>query len=110
MDRARRTDAGRARRRRVAGLTLALASTGACHELTLSPDRVIALEIASATPRVTVGDTLRLVARALNSAGQPVSSAQISWRLVDTLTVIPFQLDASGLVTGIAVGAAKVQA
>jgi hypothetical protein len=50
------------------------------------------------------------VARALNSAGQPVSSAQISWRLVETVTVIPFQLDASGLVTGVAVGAAKVQA
>jgi hypothetical protein len=109
MDRARRTDARRARRHQVAGLTLALASLGACHELTLSPDRVIAVEILTAAPRVSVGDTLRLVARPLNAAGQVVSTVPVAWAVIDTGT-IPFQLDASGLVTATALGAAKVQA
>jgi hypothetical protein len=60
-------------------------------------------------PSVRVGDTLRLVARPLNAAGQLVATAQVSWAILDT-GVTAFRLDPSGLVSADAAGAAKVQA
>ncbi|MBI4500010.1 MAG: Ig-like domain-containing protein [Gemmatimonadetes bacterium] len=90
-------------------MIISLAAPSACHEITLNPDHVVALEIANTTPKVPQGDTLRLVARALNAAGQPVAGAQVTWAVLDT-AVVAFQLDPSGLVTGISPGSGKVQA
>ena len=81
----------------------------ACRELTLNPDRTIALEIANLTPKVEEGDTLRLTARALNAAGNVVPGAAVTWAVLDTGR-IAFALDPSGLVTGTFAGNNKVQA
>src|ERR1051326_5803053 len=98
MDRTRRTDAGRARGRRVAGLMLVI--TAACHDLTVDPGKVVVLEVVNSTPRVTAGDTLRMVARALNVQGQPVPGAAITWSLLAS-TASFARIDPSGLITGI---------
>jgi hypothetical protein len=90
-------------------VTLVLAAAPACRAITLPADRVIALEVATTAPRVVVGDTLRLAARALNAAGKIVPEAQITWAVLDT-GAIPFQLSASGLVTATSPGSGKVQA
>jgi hypothetical protein len=91
-------------------LTLGLAGLMACREITLSPDRVIALEVGDPAPRVEEGDTARLVARALNAAGRPVEGATVTWAVVDTGT-IGFELEPSGLVRANTPGsAARVQA
>jgi hypothetical protein len=88
---------------------VALAGAAACHELVVSPERLIALEITTPSPRVAVGDTLRLVARPLNVAGEVISGITVSWVVLDTGTV-GFQLDPSGLVRGVAAGSGRVQA
>ena len=109
MDRTRRTDARGARRRGIAGLTLAAGLALGCHNLTLSPDRVIALEIPNIAPKVNEGDTLRLVVRPLNAAGQPVTGAVVTWAVLDT-GVVAIQLESSGLVRGLTAGTTRVQA
>jgi hypothetical protein len=90
-------------------LTLALA-LAACHELTLDPNHVVALEVLNSAPRVVAGDTLRMMARALNATGQPVSGAVITWASLDTATSPYFVIDPSGLITGIRIGADSIQA
>jgi hypothetical protein len=80
----------------------------ACHDLTLNPGHVVEL-VANSTDTVAAGDTLRLVAKALNALGQPVTSATVTWALLDT-GVVAIQLDASGLVTALVPGSARVQA
>src|SRR5438105_7536263 len=101
MDRTRRADPGRARRRGVQGVMLALAAATACSDITLSPTHVIALEVKNTTPSVEQGDTVRLSARALNALGNPVSDAPITWAVLDIGAASYFQLDPSGLVHGI---------
>jgi len=88
---------------------LVLAPATACHEITLNPDRVVALEVVNSAPTVNAGDTLRLSARALNAGGQTVANATVSWTTVDT-GVVAFQLDPSGLVTGQTPGTGRVEA
>src|SRR5687768_13604420 len=109
MDRTRRTDTRGAGRRRIAGLMLVLAAAPGCRAITLSEDRVIALAIANTAPRLAVGDTLRMTARALNAAGDPVTDVEITWAVVDTGTV-GFDLSPSGLITATAPGTGRVQA
>jgi uncharacterized protein YjdB len=86
---------------------LVVATLG-CHDLTLNPDHVVTL-VAHSADTVAVGDTLRLAATALNALGQPVTSATITWALLDT-GAVKIRLDASGLVTAVDTGAARVQA
>jgi hypothetical protein len=88
---------------------LVLATVPGCRAITLSDDRVIALEIANTAPQVFVGDTLRLAARALNAAGNLVTEVEISWAVVDT-GVVAFDLSRSGLVTARVQGTGRVQA
>ena len=90
-------------------LILAVAAGAACRDLSISADRVIAIEVATTAPRVAVGDTLRLSARPLNGAGAVVSGAAVTWAPVDT--GLGFTLESTtGLVTGIKAGAWRVQA
>src|ERR1051325_10700525 len=110
MDRTRRADPGRARRRGVQGVMLALAAATGCSDITLSTTHVIALEVNNTTPSVEQGDTVRLTARALNAFGDPVAEAPVTWAVVDTGTARYFQLDPSGLVHGLSLGSGKVQA
>jgi hypothetical protein len=86
-----------------------LAACAACHEITLNPDHVVALEVVNSAPTVAAGDTLRLSARALNASGQTVTTAVVTWTTVDT-GVVAFQLDPSGLVTGTTPGTGRVEA
>ena len=90
-------------------MIISVTALAGCHEITLNPDHVVALEVANAEPTVPQGDTLRLVARALNAAGQPVTGAPVTWAVIDT-GVVAFALDPSGLVTALAPGSGRVQA
>ena len=84
-------------------------SVPACRDLTIAADRVIAIEVTTAAPKVAVGDTLRLSARALNGAGAVVPNAAVAW--VATDTAVGFSLNGTtGLVTGISAGSWHVQA
>lgn len=90
-------------------MMLCMAAVAACHEITLNPDHVVALEVANSAPMVAAGDTIRLSARALNAAGNPVAAAVVTWIVVDT-GVVAFQLDPSGLVTALTQGMGRVEA
>jgi len=77
-----------------------------CGNLPTTSDGVAFLEIIP--PRsltLAVGDTVRIVARALDRDGLPVSVA-ITWRTPDTT----ISVDEAGLVTGLASGPGRVQA
>ena len=77
-----------------------------CGNLPTTSDGVAFLEIIP-PPSLTlaVGDTIRIVARALDQDGLPVSVA-IDWRTPDTT----ISVDEAGLVTGLAAGPGRVQA
>ena len=89
-------------------LLLGAVLTAACRDLSIPTDRVIAIEVSGTAPRVAVGDTVRLSARALNGAGAVVSGATVIWAPVDT--GLGFTLGSTGLVTAITVGAWRVRA
>ncbi|HWP38892.1 MAG TPA: hypothetical protein VNL18_15205 [Gemmatimonadales bacterium] len=112
MDRARPHLSRLARRLRgVLTLSAGAAVAPACHTLLGDPDRVIALELAGGTNRiVVVGDTLRLIVRAINAAGDSVPGAPIVWSILDT-GVVGFRLEsATGRIIGEAPDTGRVQA
>ena len=77
-----------------------------CGHLPTTSDGVAFLEIvAPARLTLSVGDTVRLVARALDPDGQPVSVTVI-WRTPATTLIV----DESGLVTALAAVPGRVQA
>jgi hypothetical protein len=77
-----------------------------CSNLTEGPGGVVELEIVTpATGEVEVGETLQLTARALDRDGNPLD-VPITWLSSDPALTI----DNTGLVTGVAPGAAQVQA
>ncbi len=77
-----------------------------CGNLPTTSDGVAFLEIIPpGSLTLAVGDTVRIVARALDQDGQPVSVA-ITWRTPDTT----ISVDEAGLVTGLAAGPGRVQA
>jgi hypothetical protein len=114
VDRARRARAqgpgpGATLRRVVVAALLAIG----CAELLGDFSDIIALEYAGpAQPRVAVNDTIRLTARALDRNSQVVPDAPITWYIMEVDTVqVGFTLEqATGLVTGTAPGAWRVQA
>lgn len=78
-----------------------------CSDLTEGPGGVVELEVS--TPEVSqveVGETLQLLARALNKDGNP-TDVPITWLSSDPAVIF---VDNTGLVTGIAAGTAQVQA
>jgi len=85
---------------------VALILTAACTNLSETDSGVATLQVLAPDPAILeVGDTTRLIARALDNSGDDVS-ATIQWRAPDsTLTV-----DATGLVTADSVGTGRVQA
>lgn len=93
-------------RRRVRLGTLALLLAAGCSNLTETDSGVAKLELLTPIqPSLEVGDTTRIIARALDNNGDDIS-ATIEWRAPDsTLTV-----DATGLVTADSVGTGRVQA
>lgn len=82
-----------------------------CSEITGDLDRVIAIDVLSSlTPTVEEQDTVRLLARAVDAAGDVVEDAPIVWEVVDTPPV-GFTVDsATGLVQAFAPGSGRVQA
>jgi hypothetical protein len=85
----------------------ALCGAAACRDFTIDAGRVIVIEIANTAPTVQEGDTLRLSARLLNAAGNPVAGASATWAVADTMP--GFTLDSmTGLVTGITAGTWRV--
>ncbi|HEX6643812.1 MAG TPA: hypothetical protein VF037_03995 [Gemmatimonadales bacterium] len=81
----------------------------ACADITDAGDGVIALEVQPAVPaQVEVGDTITLVARALDRNGDPVAAA-ITWRTPDPANI--YVESATGRVAGITPGTSgRVQA
>ena len=68
------------------------------------PPAVVAV---SAADRITPGDTARLVAEAFDGDGYPIRGAEFAWSSNDTSVA---RVDASGLVTAVALGRATVTA
>ena len=70
------------------------------------------MQIESGDQSIVVGDTVQLVARAVNAAGDVVDSIAIGWQIVDVDSgQIGFTLDtASGIIAGTHPGAGRVQA
>ncbi|MEE8267750.1 MAG: hypothetical protein V3R97_02450, partial [Gemmatimonadales bacterium] len=85
---------------------VALIFVAGCTNLTETDGGVATLQLlAPVQPILEVGDTTRLIARALDRNGDDIS-ATIEWRAPDsTLTV-----DASGLITADSIGTGRVQA
>ena len=84
-------------------------SAGATGRATLAvvvpgPPAVVAV---SAADRITPGDTVRLVAEAFDGDGYPILDADFVWSSNDTSVA---RVDASGLVTAVALGRAVVTA
>ena len=91
----------------VVGLTLA------CGTVLGDLDRIVAIEIVGTTaPTVEEGDTLRLSARALDAAGDPVPEAVVVWELLDADTgQLGFTLDSlTGLISASFPGSGRVRA
>lgn len=86
--------------------TLALLLVAGCSNLSETDSGVATLQLLTPIqPTLQVGDTTRIIARALDNSGEDVS-ATIEWRAPDsTLTV-----DSTGLVTADSVGTGRVQA
>src|SRR3989442_11131842 len=89
-------------------MTALLPVAGAWLQLPATPPRfpVARLEITPAAATVEVGQQLRLTARALDAAGQPVPRAQIEWFAAG----YEGDVAATGLVTGSYAGGARVAA
>ena len=68
---------------------------------------VIAVEVSSPADSVTVGDTVRLVPEATDANGHAVADAEFTWSSSDESVMT---VDGSGLVRGIAEGAATITA
>ncbi len=69
--------------------------------------RITAVTVSPAADTIVTGDTLRLTARAVDAAGQTVTTAVVSWVSSDTSVA---EVDASGLVRGVSEGVATVSA
>src|SRR4051812_26982521 len=77
-----------------------------CSNLTEGPGGVVELEIRSpGTTEVEVGETLQLIARALDRDGNPLD-VPITWLSSDPALTV----DNTGLVTGVTAGSAQMQA
>src|SRR3989441_1272408 len=89
-------------------MTALLPIAAALLQLPATPPRfpVARLEITPAAATVKVGQQLRLTARALDAAGQPVPRAQIEWFAAG----YEGDVDSTGLVTGSYAGVARVAA
>ena len=112
MDRPRRAHTGRIVFHRgflVLAAPLLVCASG-CGDLTGDFDRIVAIEISSnILTDVEEGDTVRLIARAIDASGDIVTEAQIFWAILDTGQV-GFTVDsATGLVTGLFPGSGRVQ-
>src|SRR2546422_2677466 len=87
-------------------MTALLSIAAALLQLPVTPPRfpVARLEISPAAAAVEVGQQVRLTARALDAAGQPVPHAQIEWFAAG------YEGDgaSTGLVTGSYAGGARV--
>ncbi len=90
-------------------MTAALAAITACHDVVLDNGRVVAIEVVTPAPRVNTGETLQLVARPINVAGETLSTVTVTWAVLDT-GALGFTLSPAGLVTGINPDTARIQA
>lgn len=80
----------------------------ACGKLGTDLDDIVALEIVLPdSGRITVGDTLHPLARALNGRGDTVQ-AEIRWATLDTIILAVDSV--SGATVGKAVGTGRLQA
>ena len=78
-----------------------------CSDLTEGPGGVVELEVRTpAVSEVEVGETMQLLARALDKDGNP-TDVSITWLSSDPAVIA---VDNTGLVTGVAAGTAQVQA
>ena len=83
------------------------ALVGACGSLPTTSEGLALLEIRPPVDlTITIGDSLRIGARALDRSGNPLDVV-IHWLTPDTTITVG---DTSGVVTGIAAGPGRVQA
>jgi len=82
---------------------------GSCGTLPTTSEGVAFLEVAPpSTLTITIGDTVRFRARALDASGVPKPEVVILWRTPDE-AIISID-ETTGLVTGLAAGIGRVQA
>ncbi len=88
------------------------AVTIGCGILNPDFDPIIALEVETQDLTLQVGDSVQLVARAVNGAGDVVTEAVILWSIIDVDSgQTGFSLDtATGMLRGQQAGAGRVQA
>ena len=89
------------------GVAAVAALLGACGRLPTTSEGVALLEIRPpADLTITIGDSLRIGARALDRSGNPLD-VPIHWRTPDTTVTVG---DTSGVVVGIFEGQGRIQA
>jgi len=87
---------------------LIAALIGGCGKLPTTSEGVAFLEVAPPVTRtITIGDTVRFRARALDVLREPIPDVVILWRTPDEAII---SVDEFGLVTGLAAGIGRVQA
>ncbi len=75
--------------------------------VTVTPARVAVVEVTPATTSVALGGTRQLTARPLDAAGNPLSGRVVTWgSSAENVATV----DATGLVTAVAVGGATITA
>lgn len=97
---------------RVATALVGILLVMGCEVITDDFDRVIAIQIDGAASReIQTGDSLQLVATAINAAGETVPEAEVTWALLDVDSgQVGFTLEPSGLVIGVSEGEGRVRA
>ena len=81
------------------------ASSGAA--MVTVTETVASVEVSPSAATVGLGGTLQLTAEAIDASGQTMADAEFSWESSDAAIAT---VDASGLVTGVAVGVATITA
>lgn len=94
---------------RMAIRVIFVGAAAGCGNLPVSGDGVVALEVTAPTSlSLRFGQTAQLQARALDSDGEVVPGAVITWATPDTTVTVD---EATGLVTAVdSTGAGRVQA
>jgi hypothetical protein len=86
---------------------MVLLAVAACEQVEVSVVEVARVEVTPANATVQVNATTRYTAAVLNSSGVPLPGRHVAWRMVDPGVA---EVDASGLVRGLAAGTTRVEA
>src|SRR5690348_5093837 len=87
--------------------TIVLAACVACSSTTTPPSPVASVSVLPAAATLLPGETLRLVATAMDASRDTLKDRHVSWRTSDAAVAT---VSATGLVTGVGSGSASITA